>query len=564
MAQPALLQSRHAASQLTTAVMIATAALLLAVAAVVAGAPEHAQLDQFKYMTAVDDSNIHSTTTENDVAYWRAQAQDKLFAKMQQRPITSKAKNLILFLGDGMSITTVTSARIYHGQLDNQSGEGSSLSFEELPWTGLSRTYCVNKQVADSACSSTAYLGGVKANYGTLGVTAAVTRGNCSLSNDPSNHVDTILSWAQEAGKATGLVTTTRITHASPAGHYAHIADRDWESDYDMLTEKHKADPSMCQDIAYQLVHNLPGKNCKVLLGGGRSRFLPNNTNTPLGEGERKDGRNLVEDWKEEKKYRGKAAYVTDRNQLLGVDIKHTDYLLGLFQKEHLLYHLEENSELQPSLEEMTETAIKMLQKEKKGFYLFVEGGRIDFAHHDNMARRALDETNELHKAVKKALEMTSEEDTLVVVTADHSHTMMMAGYAKRGSNILGLSQKSDKDGLNYTTLSYANGPSAERNRTGPRRDVTNDDFDNPRYQYPSLVPLKSETHGGDDVAVFARGPWAHLLVGSYEQNVIPHVMAYAARIGPMASAPSPSAAPCMTSLGGFALMAVCLLRLLQ
>lgn len=64
--------------------------------------------------------------------------------------------------------------------------------------------------------------------------------------------------------KATGLVTTTRITHASPAGHYAHMADRDWESDYNLVTEKHKADPNSCQDIAHQLVHNAPGKNCKV------------------------------------------------------------------------------------------------------------------------------------------------------------------------------------------------------------------------------------------------------------------------------------------------------------
>lgn len=122
----------------------------------------------------------------------------------------------------------------------------------------------MNKQVADSACSSTAYLGGVKANYGTMGLTASVPRGNCNMSTDPRHHVDTVLSWAQAAGKATGIVTTTRITHASPAGHYAHTADRDWESDYMMTTEKHKADPSTCQDIARQLVENSPGKDCKV------------------------------------------------------------------------------------------------------------------------------------------------------------------------------------------------------------------------------------------------------------------------------------------------------------
>lgn len=153
--------------------------------------------------------------------------------------------------------------------------------------------------MGESACTSTAYLGGVKANAGTLGVTAAVPRGDCDLSTDsryttkrtnkyynycqgrlvyplftfqsyciittifPSlnrYHVDTVLTWAQDAGKATGLVTTTRITHASPAGHYAHTAERDWEGDSDFRTNK----TDTCLDIAYQLVHTSPGKNCKV------------------------------------------------------------------------------------------------------------------------------------------------------------------------------------------------------------------------------------------------------------------------------------------------------------
>lgn len=112
----------------------------------------------------------------------------------------------------------------------------------------------------DSACTATAYLGGVKNNYGTLGVTASVARKDCIASLDSSNHVDTILSWAQEAGKATGLVTTTRITHASPAGNYAHSAERDWESDADMS----RSGSTECDDIAKQLVNNEPGKNCKV------------------------------------------------------------------------------------------------------------------------------------------------------------------------------------------------------------------------------------------------------------------------------------------------------------
>uniref|UniRef100_A0A1B6MFZ1 alkaline phosphatase n=1 Tax=Graphocephala atropunctata TaxID=36148 RepID=A0A1B6MFZ1_9HEMI len=492
-------------------------------------------VERYRYETS--DLRVESRydPLENEVWYWRAQAEEILREKLQTKRNEGVAKNVIFFLGDGMSIATITAARIYLGQLNNRSGENTRLSFEGFPYTGLSKTYCVDKQVADSACSSTAYLGGVKANYGTLGVTASVPRGNCSLSQDPRYHVDTVLDWAQAAGKGTGLVTTTAITHASPAGHYAHIAYRDWESDHDMLTEKIRTDPGICQDIASQLVHNAPGRNCKVLLGGGRRNFLPANPINPSwGEGERRDGRNLVTDWHKDKAYRGKARFVTDRKQLLDVDIKHTDYLLGLFQPYHMLYHLEEESEHQPTLTEMTEVAIKMLQKEKRGYYLFVEGGKIDLAHHKNYARRALDETVEFHKAIQRALEMVDEEDTLVVVTADHSHTLNMVGYPLRGYDILGGDLTSEKDHLHFTTLSYANGPSAEINRSGLRRDISKDNL-HPLYQYPSLVNLKDETHGGDDVAVYARGPWAHLLTGNFEQTFIPHVIQYAAKIGPTA-----------------------------
>ncbi|KAG8259029.1 hypothetical protein J6590_019506 [Homalodisca vitripennis] len=200
------------------------------------------------------------------VWYWRSQAEQTLRQKLKVKQIEGVAKNVIFFLGDGLSMTTITAARIYLGQLNNRSGEDTKLSFEQFPFTGLAKTYCVDKQVADSACSSTAYLGGVKANYATLGVTATVPKDNCSLSQDPRYHVDTVLDWAQEAGKGTGLVTTTSITHASPAGHYAHISYREWESDYDMLTQKITTDPKNCQDIASQLVHNAPGKNCNVSL----------------------------------------------------------------------------------------------------------------------------------------------------------------------------------------------------------------------------------------------------------------------------------------------------------
>lgn len=201
----------------------------------------------------------------------------------------------------------------------------------------------------------------------------------------------------------------------------------------------------------------------------------------------------------------------------------------GLFRDDHMEYHLKAQN--QPSLEEMVEVAIKMLSRSSKGYFLFVEGGRIDHAHHDSLAHLALDETVEYSKAVKKARSLTSEEDTLIVVSSDHAHTMTVAGYPSRGNDILGtVDTANGMDGKPYTTISYANGRAKSIGADG-RVDVTQDKqftSRDPDYAYPSLVPLDSETHGGEDVAVYASGPWQHLFTASYEQNLVPHLMAYA------------------------------------
>lgn len=190
---------------------------------------------------------------ETSGSYWTKYAQFLLERTLDREIITKKAKNVIIFLGDGMSIPTLSAARIYQAQTyGSKTGEENQLSFELFPYVGLSKTYCVDSQVADSACSSTAYLGGVKANKGTIGVTAAVRQKDCAAALNRTNHVYSIGKWAQDAGKATGVVTTTRVTHASPAGLYAHTSFRDWESDADVLAERQ--DPNKCPDIASQLI----------------------------------------------------------------------------------------------------------------------------------------------------------------------------------------------------------------------------------------------------------------------------------------------------------------------
>ena len=136
----------------------------------------------------------------------------------------------------------------------------------------------------------------------------------------------------------------------------------------------------------------------------------------------------------------------------------------------------------EPSLTEMTAKAIRMLQRGRRGFYLQVEAGRIDHAHHAGNAFRALTEAIEFARAVKKAYEMTDPDDTLIIVTADHSHVFTISGYPSRGNPILGkvksvpqrdgdpLVEEKDLLGLPYTTSSYANGPARP---TPARRDAS-------------------------------------------------------------------------------------------
>lgn len=119
--------------------------------------------------------------------------------------------------------------------------------------------------MADSACTATAYLCGVKNNKGMIGVTANVRRSDCPASALDDNRPTSIMQWAQRAGKATGIVTTTRVTDASPSGAFAHIAHRNWESDADMAKlSQGKTNITLCVDIAKQLITADPGRNFKV------------------------------------------------------------------------------------------------------------------------------------------------------------------------------------------------------------------------------------------------------------------------------------------------------------
>ncbi|XP_076446848.1 alkaline phosphatase-like [Babylonia areolata] len=461
-------------------------------------------------------------------AYWLRQAQHSLQAALSLTPNTQVAHNVILFLGDGMGVSTVTAARIYKGQKDGRPGEETQLNFEKFPYTALSKTYNVDKQTSDSAGTATAFLCGVKTNYGTLGVDSRVARANCTHMDRPDVLTQSVLDWSYAAGKSVGIVTTARVTHATPAAAFAHTPERNWETDKDI-----PADCPQVADIAFQLLKN--NSHIQVILGGGRREFY-----------NRKDDRSLPEEWLSEMRAKGlNAQYVTNASDFRAVPSAEVDNLLGLFTESHMSYELSRDNEEEPSITEMTRKAIEILSKNPAGFFLLVEGGRIDHGHHQNWAKRALEETTAFDDAVAAARNMTGD-DTLMVVTADHSHVFNIAGYPSRGNNILGLVDELRAndvpiDGLPYTTLVYGNGPGPNRSQDLTDVDTTVDDF---RYQ--TAVPKQddSETHSGEDVAIYAMGPMAHLFHGVHEQNYIAHVMAYAACVGPNKAHCDPPSTP--------------------
>ncbi|XP_017129307.2 alkaline phosphatase [Drosophila elegans] len=488
---------------------------------------QHPRLASSRDFEALDE--------ELETRFWHDKAQSILADKLasHNKLNENRAKNVILFLGDGMSIHTIAATRAFMGDSNKQ------VFFEKFPYLGLSKTYAVDERTPDSASTATAYLTGVKANYGTIGVNAQVQRGDCVTNS--SNHVHSIGQWAQEAGKWAGIVTTARVTHASPAGVYAHVAERNWEHDGEIVNSK--CSPDINTDTARQLVEWPVGQELRVILGGGRSNFRDQSQHDEVGvAGLRTDGRDLIHDWQEIKKRQGsEGRYVWSLKGLKETDLSKTDYLLGLFDTSHLPYHGDRRrthyEDAEPSLSDMTEAAIDLLSKNEEGYFLFVESGRIDMAHHATKARKALEDTQEFAAAVEKARKMTNDEDTLIVVTSDHSHTMSINGYPYRRQNILSLAPNLADDELPFTILSYANGPgfidtySSESGRI----DLAHVDTTNEEFAFQATVPLSSETHGAEDVGVFASGPFEHLFTGNFEQSSIPAMMAYAANIGPFA-----------------------------
>lgn len=489
--------------------------------------------------TTIAQTNPYKTES----AQWFTQGQQTAQHIQSQPQQKNKAKNIILFIGDGMSLATVTAARIYAGQQQGMSGEEYELSFEKLPYTALIKTYNTDQQTPDSAGTMTAIMTGVKTRAGLIGVSDEVTRGECNHFKE--SQLMSALMLAEIQGKATGIVTNTRITHATPAATYAHSADRNFEDD---------SVNSECGDIAKQLIDFPYGDGIDVALGGGKRHFIPTK------EGGKRRQENLIQAWL----LQGNS-FVEDEQSLLNfkpinkANPKNQNRLLGLFANSHMDYEADRKPSPtgQPSLKQMTLKALDILSQNPKGFFLMVESGRIDHAHHNGNAYRALTETEMFSQTIEAVLshDTLNPKETLMIVTADHSHVMTMAGYPTRGNPILGKVVTNDQSGMPkkqpelaldqhpYTTLGYINGQGAnvrhqhdsDNQRKNGRIHLENVDTEAKDYFQESLIQLKSETHSAEDVGVWAVGPWSHLVRGNLEQNVLFHIMNYG---GNLASKP--------------------------
>lgn len=454
---------------------------------------------------------------------YEAAGREALARRRAVRPKTGPARNVILFIADGMDVTTTSAARILAGQQAGGLGEEHVLTFETLPYTALAKTYNTDAQVPDSAGTATAIMSGHKTRAGVINVDQSVPRGDCDAA--AGHRLPTIADLGAKAGKATGVISTARITHATPAAFYASSPDRNWETDAELPAG------SGCADIASQLIARRDALGLRVALGGGARAFTP--------EGKREDGRDLFAAWAED------GIVVRDVTAFASLDASDPSPVLGLFAENHLDYEADRGDD-QPSLADLTSFAIEKLSADEDGYVLMVEAGRVDHAHHGGNAARALIDVLAFDAAIARTLEMIDLDETLVIVTADHGHTLAFQGYPRRGNPVLGLVTpvgstdglpEEAADGRPYSTLAYANGPGARHllKDGGPRPAVSEDEAQDLDYLQQAAVPGFSETHGGQDVIVYAAGAGAWVVGGVLEQNVLYYVMEQAI-LGPEAA----------------------------
>ncbi|WP_343731568.1 alkaline phosphatase [Duganella sp.] len=442
-------------------------------------------------------------------------------------PVAAAPKNVIFFLGDGMGLTTMTAARIY------AVGEDGELTMDTLPETAFVKTFSNDAQVTDSAPSMAAYMTGVKMNNEVISMsqnTVAVDPiadaagnklgNNCGANNGTA--AATLLELAKAAGLSAGVVSTARVTHATPAATYAHICHRDLENDI--------AAAAVPGGTGYNSALGTTGLD--VLMGGGSQFFKP-----VKDGGKRADGRDLIAELKA-RNY----AYASNATEFNAIDGTKTDKLLGLFTSSHMSYDLDRDPAKEPSLAEMTTKAMDVLARNSKGYFLMVEGGRIDHALHETTAKKALQDTVAFDNAIKAAIAKAKLTDptlanTLIVVTADHDHTLVLNGYAKRtgkttaaNAGVLGVVKNyvtgavdKDLDGAPYSIIGFGNGENRVQASRASQASLDDTVTSGNTYHQEAVVRMGvgSETHGGTDVFLGAIGKGADTFNGTIDNTKV-------------------------------------------
>lgn len=312
------------------------------------------------------------------------------------------AKIVILMIGDGMGQAQITAARWEKAGGNLSVYRNTSLNMDRMDYEGYVTTDSANSFVTDSAAAITAIATGNK------GVNDVLNQDSTAVwKKKDGKNLTTIAELAKKAGYATGAITTTRITHATPAGFYAHTNNRDDEA-----------------TIAKQLL----ASEMDVAMGGGYKFFVAKNQTTPFGaKSKRTDNENLIN--------MSKAlgyTFVYNETALEAVNANSTKMLLGIFDDDHMLYERQRVNQTrthEPSLAEMTEKAIEVLSKNPKGFLLMVEGGRIDHASHARDYANTTTDTLAFDEAVRVAQDYQKmNKNTLVIVTADHETSGLNLG----------------------------------------------------------------------------------------------------------------------------------------
>lgn len=456
-------------------------------------------------------------------------------------------RNVILFIGDGMGVSTVTATRVYSVGLDGQ------LVMDQMPYTALSRTYSQDSITPDSAPTMSAMMSGVNTNAGVIGFGPNTENSDFNGDGDGPKTV-TLLEMAEQAGMATGVVSTARITHATPAACYAHINNRDLENT--IALQALPTDPTYNTAL---------GNGVDVFFGGGRQFFVPAGVlDEEGGTGSRPDGRDLRAEFQA-------AGYTYVWRSQEFANLKKKDLpVIGLFERSHMEWEHDRPNDTggEPSIAEMTVQAIKLLKEQTngqpRGFFLHVESGRIDHAHHAGNAWRALTDTEAFDEAIGAAIQEVNLNNTLIIVSADHSHVFNIAGYPLRAYNELPYSvpsapasymnsphggifdvvydlgstgdvtESTDSNGVPYTVLGYLNGPGYRgvNARVDPRTDTfkglggaTVTGPNDPNYLQEAAIPLGSETHSAEEVAIYAIGRGSRMFHGTVKNTRIFEVM---------------------------------------